>query len=284
MTTTTRYLDTSFGRLAYVDVGPAREAAPDRTPLVFLHGWAGAKSLWLTALPFLAEDFRCVALDLPNHGESSAAPGIYDAPGLATLIAPALRTLGVAPAILVGHSLGCLVGLYLTLEHPDTVSGLVLSNPPHPERGVWSGRLVLNRRHEAATLQAVRAVNALAARVAAPDSGGPPSGTVRRWQAAAQVSVPAMQGTLRTNFAQDLAPRLPSIQVPTLVLAGAFDVTTLPSGARSVAERIPGSTLYVYPRAAHHPMDSAAADFAARVGRWAAERTSLPATPFAERD
>jgi 3-oxoadipate enol-lactonase len=45
--------------------------------------------------------------------------------------------------------------------------------------------------------------------------------------------------------------RLPSIAVPTLVIAGALDQGTPPEMARTIAQGIPGAQLVVLPGASH---------------------------------
>ena len=51
--------------------------------------------------------------------------------------------------------------------------------------------------------------------------------------------------------AVDWLDRLPSIRVPTLVIAGARDVGATPAMAQAIAERIPGAQLRVFDDASH---------------------------------
>ncbi|HET8626260.1 MAG TPA: alpha/beta fold hydrolase, partial [Thermomicrobiales bacterium] len=111
-------------RLAYVLAGPA-----GATPLVFLHGLGGSQSTWQAVLGDLAGRFRVCALDLPGHGRSdkpAPAETDYSVRGLAAAVGQALDALGLAPAVLVGHSLGGAVALQLALDRPGAVRGLVL--------------------------------------------------------------------------------------------------------------------------------------------------------------
>jgi len=111
-------------RLSVLLAGP-----PKKPPLVFLHGLGGSSSSWSSALAELAPAHRVAAVDLPGHGrsdKSDPATTDYTLGGLAGPVAEALETLGLAPAILVGHSLGAAVAIHLALERPKLVAALVL--------------------------------------------------------------------------------------------------------------------------------------------------------------
>jgi pyruvate dehydrogenase E2 component (dihydrolipoyllysine-residue acetyltransferase) len=111
--------------IAALLAGP--EDAPEK--LVFLHGLTGAQSTWMSLLGSLVERYRVAALDLPGHGKSSkTAPEAadYSVSGLAAAADEAMRSLGMAPAIVVGHSLGGAVALQLALSQPKAVRALVL--------------------------------------------------------------------------------------------------------------------------------------------------------------
>jgi pimeloyl-ACP methyl ester carboxylesterase len=100
---------------------------PDGPPLVLLHGLGGSRSNWAFVAPELARTRRVVVVDLPGHGRSSALPA---APGLgpyADRVAKLLEDEGLAPADVVGHSLGGLVGIRLAVRRPELVRSLVLA-------------------------------------------------------------------------------------------------------------------------------------------------------------
>ncbi len=272
MNAPTYVLDTGAARIAYVDTGPLESAiAPDQPPLVLIHGWAGTKLLWSNALPRLAPHLRCIALDLPGHGESPATGAESTLAELAGHVATVMDQLHLASAHVVGHSMGSLVALALALDHPDRVRSLVVSCPPHPESGAWSGRLVLDTPLELPALRAAHRFNQALGQWAPAAGGGAVGRRLRRSREAATVDVPTLQRTLHAVMRPGLADRLPEVPCPTLVLAGGFDLTAPPIGARRVAAAIPGAQLHVFPRTAHHPMDEQPDPFAAIVRVWAIE-------------
>ena len=133
------------GRLHVVDLAPARPS--DAPPIVLLHGASGnLEDQRLTLGTALAARHRVILVDRPGHGFSDRPGGQADAsPGRqAALIAQALARLGVARAIVVGHSWSGALAAALALDFPERVAGLVLLAPvTHPWPGgiSWYNRL-----------------------------------------------------------------------------------------------------------------------------------------------
>src|SRR5919107_1204705 len=114
--------------------GPAAVAGASDAPatLVFVHGLGGSQTTWATVLGNFAENYRVVALDLPGHGASSKLSpdegGDYSVPALAAALGEVIEKLDLAPAVVVGHSLGGAAALDLALTRPKLVRGVVLVN------------------------------------------------------------------------------------------------------------------------------------------------------------
>jgi pyruvate dehydrogenase E2 component (dihydrolipoamide acetyltransferase) len=97
--------------------------------LVFLHGLGGSQSTWANVLGGFAENYRIAAVDLPGHGASDKPDPEstdYSLAGLASALGTVIEALDLAPAIVVGHSLGGATALQLALDRPKLVRGLVL--------------------------------------------------------------------------------------------------------------------------------------------------------------
>lgn len=80
-------------------------------PVVFLHGLTFDRASWRPIIDRLGGDVRSIAVDLPGHGETIAAPGSWDhnVAGIHAL----LEQLHVDRPVVVGHSIsGGLVGTY----------------------------------------------------------------------------------------------------------------------------------------------------------------------------
>ncbi|MBI1209430.1 MAG: alpha/beta fold hydrolase [Azospirillum sp.] len=113
--------------LAFAAPEPAVCAAADATatPLVILHGLFGSSGNWRSMGQRLAEGRSVHALDLRNHGGSPWS----DAMGWLA-IADDLRRYqddhALAPAIVLGHSLGGKAAMLHALRHPERVSALIV--------------------------------------------------------------------------------------------------------------------------------------------------------------
>jgi len=92
--------------------------------LIFVHGFACALSDWDGQVKALSPSYRCVALDLPGHG-NSAKPEEPTIEALATAVNVVKDKVGSGKAILIGHSMGCRVILEAFLQSKANVVGLV---------------------------------------------------------------------------------------------------------------------------------------------------------------
>ena len=101
--------------------------APDAPTLLFLHGSGQTRQSWGRALEEAARrGYRALSLDLRGHGDSEWAPdGSYTLERFAADVRQVIEHLGTEP-ILVGASLGGIVGMLIGASPPPRLRGLVL--------------------------------------------------------------------------------------------------------------------------------------------------------------
>jgi len=106
-----------------------RDTGGERPAVMLLHGWLASADLnWVGAYRPLADaGYRVLAIDHRGHGRGIRALEPFRLSDCAGDAAAALRLLGVAPAIVVGYSMGGAIAQLVAREHPDVVSGIVLS-------------------------------------------------------------------------------------------------------------------------------------------------------------
>lgn len=92
--------------------------------VIFVHGYGCALADWQAQVAHLSSRFRCIALDLPGHGESPL-PQNHAMSALAEAVNQVKAKTAAAPVVLVGHSLGTRVINDAYLLSPDKVIGLV---------------------------------------------------------------------------------------------------------------------------------------------------------------
>lgn len=99
-------------------------------PIVLVHGSWVDHNNWGRVVPALSQSFRVLTYDRRGHSQSErpASPGSIreDVADLAALI----EELQLAPAHIVGNSLGSSIVLRLAGERPDLFSSLIAHEPP----------------------------------------------------------------------------------------------------------------------------------------------------------
>jgi len=94
------------------EFGPA-----DAPVLLLLHGTGAANHSWRGLAPLFAGSFRVIAPDLPGHGFTDPLPaGTLSLPGMAKAVSALVQDLGVAPAIVAGHSAGAAILARMCLD------------------------------------------------------------------------------------------------------------------------------------------------------------------------
>jgi pimeloyl-ACP methyl ester carboxylesterase len=112
-------------------------------PLVLVHGLGGAASNWTELVPLLARRHRLLVPDLPGHGGSSALPAVSGLEPFADRVALVAEREGMLPAPIVGHSLGGMIVLRLTLRRPADVQAIVLAGSAGLSIGnIWGRQLL----------------------------------------------------------------------------------------------------------------------------------------------
>jgi pimeloyl-ACP methyl ester carboxylesterase len=119
-------------QIAYTDSADGRDSRGERA-VIFVHGNSSSAETWLPVIRGdFGRQFRCLALDLPGHGQSEPAKSEsdYSIPGYAAVLAGFARTLGAADAVIVGWSLGGHIAMESAPELPDAAGFVIFGTPP----------------------------------------------------------------------------------------------------------------------------------------------------------
>jgi pimeloyl-ACP methyl ester carboxylesterase len=244
----------------YADVGEQGDARP----IVFVHGLSGQWQNWLENMPRFAQDRRVVALDLPGHGltpmpEEKITIGYYG-----RVVEELCRQLDLAPAVLVGNSMGGYVSAEVAIKFPEVVERMLLLSAAGISQRLLAREPVLRAAQMlgVVTRSSTRQRRAYAARPA-----------LRHWMLNMVVRHPtrlqpdiAFEGLLKgmnkpgfydalvACLDYDFVDRLPEIGCPTLVVWGRDDAIIPVKDADTFVELVPGSSKLIIEDTGHVPM------------------------------
>lgn len=110
-------------RLAYTDCGAGPET------ILFIHGLGSYLPAWNQNIPTLSQHFRCIAIDLPNYGQSGSGDFPFSISFFAEVIRELIETLSLRSVILAGHSMGAQIALKMVLCDASEIDKLILIAP-----------------------------------------------------------------------------------------------------------------------------------------------------------
>lgn len=278
-------------RMAYMDVKPTSE--PNGRTVVLLHGKNFSGAYWArTARELSGRGFRVIAPDQIGFGKSSKPTDIqYSFHMMAAHTKALLDHLGIAKAVVVGHSMGGMLGTRFALMHPSATEKLVLVNPIGLED--WK-RMVPYQSIDAATAAELKKVPA--------DVKGYMQSVYfdgewkEEYDPLLTIQAGWMKGPDREKIAritaitsdmvmtQPVLYEFPDIKVPTLLVIGERDRTALGKNlvskevaatmgqyqelGKAAAAAIPGAKLVALPGVGHAPQAEAFDEYLQALGEF----------------
>ena len=200
--------------------------------LIFIHGAGGSHVLWQGQIGGLAGRANTVALDLPGHGESRGE-GMVTIEDYARAVADFIRTLEAPRPVPCGLSMGGAITQQILLDHPDAGCAGVLIGTGARLRVM---PLILKTIEENYSAYIDSFLAFAASKKTDPERLRPIS------EATARCSPRVALGDFKACDAFDVMERLPSIEVPVLVITAEEDRLTPPKYGIFLEEKIPRAT------------------------------------------
>ncbi len=220
----------------------------DAEPMVLaLHGWRRTHKDWERVLG----EFDAIAVDLPGFG---ATPAPLEALGVVRVRrSGTLRSWPrwASRVVVIGHSFGGSVAVELAATAGPQVAGLVLTGAPVIRRRAGGSKAPLG----------FRAARWLNRRGVYPDEKMEKL-RLERGSEDYRAATGVMRDTFVTVVNQDVAHRLPGLQLPVALVWGSEDTAAPPSVAVEAHALLPDSTLRVLDGVSHDVPAEAPAELA----------------------
>lgn len=249
---------------------PARIETGTGPAVLLIHGLNGFKEGW-GPLPeaLAAAGLRAVAVDLPGFGETPRLSHHTGPEALARSLDALVTEL--QPLALIGHSLGTQIAMIIAAGRPKRIRSLALIAPwvdPRPRRlppksvsdvlqipvlGPIAGRVAIRRMRRSPE----RRRDAYLSAVADPGRLTREPAMQRLLETASDrllsADLRAMSDWAAGALGFDVRPLAASMPQPVLVVCGALDRITPPSGAHRLATALPEGRLLDVPGSGHFP-------------------------------
>jgi pimeloyl-ACP methyl ester carboxylesterase len=230
----------------------ADSAGGSALPLVLLHGIGSGAASWVQQFEGLSATRRVVAWDAPGYGAST--PVAAESPvasDYASVLNDWLDALGIERCVLLGHSLGAIIGGAFAVEHARRVAGLLLFSPAGGY-GAASAEVRNTKRDQRLAMLNELGPQGLAEKRSANMLSANANHEARawvRWNMSRVIPHGYAQAThllANADLAGDLARYTGRINVA----VGADDTITTPEACERIALAA-GTKLQVVPRAGH---------------------------------
>lgn len=218
-----------------------RHVAPERPPLVLVHGAGGNHLIWPPQVRRLPKT-AVYALDLPGHG-ASPPPPCATISAYSEVIRDFADALELPYFVLAGHSMGGAIALDFALAYGYRLAGIVV---------IGAGARM--KVSSAILNGVVEDFMSVTAKIV--EYSYHPSTSAQEKERYLQRLRENDPEILRKDFlaveAFDVTDRLENITAPTLILCGQEDRMTPPSLSQSLHRCIPNSRLHIIPNAGHN--------------------------------
>ena len=221
------------------------EISGEGREILLLHGWGANINTYASITKQLSNNFKVIALDFPGFGESQEPQSVWGTAEYAGLVKELLDKLNIRRPILIGHSFGGRVIIYLTGKLKVQASKIILMGSVgiKPKRSlqyyykVYTYKLV----KKAATLllpstKAEEIIAKARSKHGSTDYKNAPG---------------IMRSILVKTVNEDMRQCMPDMKAPTLLIWGENDTDTPVSDGKQMEKLIPDAGLVVLKNAGH---------------------------------
>jgi 2-hydroxy-6-oxonona-2,4-dienedioate hydrolase len=217
--------------------------------VVLVHGFLGSGKTFAPLTEHLIQKFTVTTLDLPGFGGSydvAVPPSVEE---LARMVADTIQSIGITQCAILGHSLGAMISLELSLQRPELLEKMVIYG------GCPDGSLPSRFESFESSINHIRAEGLeLAAAVIVANwfqRGSDDPMFAKALAAGMQTDEVRAIAHVKTWDRWKARDRLGDIATPALILCGDSDRATHPDLSIEMWNKIPRSELAIIANAGH---------------------------------
>jgi len=213
--------------------------------LLILPGWGGTRQSWQNFINLAQKDWQVICLELPCFDKEPCPNEVWGVAEYAEFVRQKIQNLNLIKPVILGHSFGGQIAVYLAATSPELISRLILSGAAaiRPKRSfkrfIFGGLAKTGKIFFSWPL--IKNFSAPAKkflyRLADSPDYGQTSGIKRE--------------IFKKIIRQDLTEELKKIQTPTLIVWGAADSYVPLATGKKIAALIPNSRLEIIPDGKH---------------------------------
>lgn len=231
------------------------EVSGSGSPLILMHGWGCDHTTVRSVAATAAKNHKVYNIDFPGFGASPEPAGIWGVEDYTRLIEEFTKNQGLENPVLAGHSFGGRIAIVYASRNPVAKVVLIDAAGIKPRRSlsyyyrVYSfkaakvlAKVVLGKEKAQKRIDAMRA---------------------KRGSSDYAQASPKMRAIMSKVVNEDLAPLLPSVKAPTLLIWGENDTATPLADAKKMNRLLPDSGLVSFPGCGHYSFLDNPGQFAA---------------------
>ncbi|GGI73745.1 alpha/beta fold hydrolase [Deinococcus wulumuqiensis] len=238
-------------------------------PLLLIHGYPLSGELFKNNR--MLTGYRVITVDLPGFGQSKLAPGqTVSIENYAQTMLGFMDAMKLDKAVVGGMSMGGMTLFQMYRSAPERFKGLILIDTTAEPAGVAEAAMWRGTAQQAQEKGVASLVNLLMPRMLTGESRMKmPNQVMHLGSLIKQASLPGAVGAANALAARpDANPVLPTIKVPTLIVAGLEDNVTPTELQVKMKGAIAGSKLVMIPGAGHAATFEKASAMNAAVANW----------------
>lgn len=221
----------------------------DGPAVVLVHGFLGSSKIFEPLTKHLASNFSVTTIDLPGSAGSYDISVPSTVEELSLMVVDTLQQSGLDKYSILGHSLGAMIALEISLQFPEALEKMVQYG------GCPDGYLPERFETTEDSIKKIRAagIDSVAADIAAKwfKQGNKDPMYKLAQEAGCESNEEAAIDHLRTWDYWKARERLDTVQTSTLIICGDSDRSTHPDLSVEMWKKIPQSQLFIAPNSGH---------------------------------